>query len=139
LTNIQAGTNAWDMLAACRVLRAMRGGIVLVQDGRVTAKIDRPVARLISLKPAADVVAEVAAFRAVAEAAGQTGERAFTAIVSLTLTVSPKGKLSDLGLVDVERQTLLPTVIEPAQRGLAVPDVFTREPARCPTPRFLRR
>ncbi len=102
------------MLAACRALEAMRGGIVLVQDGRVTAKIDLPVARLISLKPAADVAAEVAAFRAAAEAAGLAGERAFTAIVSLTLAVSPEGKLSDLGLVDVERQTLLPTVIEPA-------------------------
>lgn len=106
------GTNPDDMLLACRVLAGCGGGIVLVQHGRVTARIDLPVGGLISLKPAADVAAEVAAFRAAAEAAGMAGERAFMAIVSLTLAVSPEGKLSDRGLVDVARQTLLPTVIE---------------------------
>ncbi|HEV2440425.1 MAG TPA: adenine deaminase C-terminal domain-containing protein [bacterium] len=106
------GTNPEDMLFACRALAESGGGIVLVHGGRVIARIDLPVAGLISLKPAADVAAEVAAFRAVAEAAGMAGERGFMAIVSLTLAVSPEGKLSDLGLVDVERQTLLPTVIE---------------------------
>ncbi|MHB8733116.1 MAG: adenine deaminase [bacterium] len=106
------GTNAEDMLFACRTLAESGGGIVLVEAGRVIARIDLPVAGLISLKPAADVAAEVAAFRAAAEPAGMAGERAFMAIVSLTLAVSPEGKLSDLGLVDVERQTLLPTVID---------------------------
>lgn len=108
------GTNAEDMLFACRALAERGGGIVLVQSGRVIARIDLPVAGLISLKPAEDVAAEVATFRAAAEAAGMSGERAFMAIVSLTLAVSPEGKLSDLGLVDVEKQTLLPTVIESA-------------------------
>ncbi|HEV2281087.1 MAG TPA: adenine deaminase C-terminal domain-containing protein [bacterium] len=107
-----AGTNREDMLLACRTLAGSGGGIVLVEGGRVTARIDLPVAGLISLKPAADVASEVAAFRTAAEAAGMAGERAFMAIVSLTLAVSPEGKLSDLGLIDVERQTLLPTVIE---------------------------
>jgi len=106
------GTNPEDMLAGCRALAAAGGGIVLVRGGRVTARIDLPVAGLISLKSAADVASEVAAFRAAAEEAGMAGERAFMAIVSLTLAVSPEGKLSDLGLVDVERQTLLPTVID---------------------------
>jgi len=106
------GTNAEDMLFACRTLAESGGGIVLVEAGRVIARIDLPVAGLISLKPAADVAAEVAAFRAAAEPAGMAGERAFMAIVSLTLAVSPEGKLSDLGLIDVERQTLLPTVID---------------------------
>jgi len=106
------GTNPDDMLLACRALAERGGGIVLVQGGRVTARIDLPVAGLISLRPAADVAAEVTAFRAAAEAAGMAGERAFMAVVSLTLAVSPEGKLSDRGLVDVERQTLLPTVIE---------------------------
>ena len=108
------GSDADDMLLACRTLAESGGGIVLVGGGRVVARIDLPVAGLISLEPAEEVAAEVAAFRAAAEAAGMSGERAFTAIVSLTLAVSPEGKLSDLGLVDVEKQTLLPTVIEPA-------------------------
>ena len=108
------GTNAEDMLFACRALAETGGGIVLVRGGRVVTRIDLPVAGLISLEPAEEVAAEVATFRAAAEAAGMSGERAFMAIVSLTLAVSPEGKLSDLGLVDVERQTLLPTVIESA-------------------------
>jgi adenine deaminase len=106
------GTRPDDMLLACRTLAEGGGGIVLVEQGRVTARIDLPVAGLISLRPAEAVAAEVAGFRAAAEAAGMAGERAFMAIVSLTLAVSPEGKLSDRGLVDVERQTLLPTVIE---------------------------
>jgi len=40
------------------------------------------------------------------------GERASTAIVSLTLDVSPEEKLSDRGLVDVERRTLPPIPLQ---------------------------
>ncbi|HXX39263.1 MAG TPA: adenine deaminase C-terminal domain-containing protein [bacterium] len=105
------GTDPHDMLAACRVLAECGGGIVLVSRGAVMAKITLPIAGLLSPRPAEDVALEVAAFRRAAEDAGLVGERSFTGIVSLTLAVSPEGKLSDLGLVDVERQTLLPMVI----------------------------
>ena len=105
------GTDRDDMLAACRALAECGGGIVLVRRGAVVAKIDLPVAGLLSLRPAEDVAREVAAFRRAAEAAGMVGERPFTGIVSLTLAVSPEAKLSDLGLIDVERQTLLPMVV----------------------------
>jgi len=106
------GTDRRDMLVACRALAESGGGIVLVRGGTVVAMIALPVAGLMSRAPAADVAREVAAFRRAAEEAGMVGERPFTGVVSLTLAVSPEGKLSDLGLIDVERQTLLPTVVE---------------------------
>jgi adenine deaminase len=106
------GTSCQDMLAACRALAASGGGIVLVRDGAVRAMIRLPIAGLISPAPAADVAREVAAFRAAAQEFGVGEDDRFLGIVSLALAVSPEGKLSNLGLVDVERQTLLPMALE---------------------------
>jgi adenine deaminase len=106
------GTDREDMLVACHALRASGGGIVLVREGRVLAMIALPVAGLISLSPASGVARQVAAFRQAAAEVGLPPDNTFMGIVSLTLAVSPEGKLSDLGLVDVARQVLLPMLIE---------------------------
>lgn len=107
------GTDPEDMLVACRALRDSGGGIVLVRDRTVLAMIALPVAGLISLRPAADVAREVEAFRQAVTRVGLPPDNSFMGIVSLTLAVSPEGKLSDLGLVDVARQVLLPMQVEP--------------------------
>ena len=38
-------------------------------------------------------------------------ERPFSGIASLTVAVHPEANLCDLGLIDVERQPLLPMVV----------------------------
>jgi adenine deaminase len=111
------GNGPEDMLAACRVLAGVGGGIVLVRDGSVRAIIRLPLAGLLSLRPAAEVAAEVAAFRRAAAEVGVGDDDRFMGIVSLALAVSPGGKLSNLGLVDVERQVLLPMLVDESAAG----------------------
>ncbi|HZU13965.1 MAG TPA: adenine deaminase C-terminal domain-containing protein [Chloroflexota bacterium] len=105
-----AGTNVADMLRAAQRLAEIGGGIVLVNHGDVQAEIPLPIAGLMSEAPVEIVAEQSAALRRAAEQVGLP-ESAVMGIVSLTLAVSPQAKLSDLGLVDVASQSLVPMVI----------------------------
>lgn len=106
------GCNRRDMLVACRHLAAIGGGIALALEGEVRADIPLPIAGLISPEPVSVVADQVAAFREAVARVGLPPDNSFMGVVSLTLAVSPEAKLSDLGLVDVNRQELVPLVIE---------------------------
>lgn len=105
-----AGTNAADMLLAARTLEECGGGICLTQDEQVLAKIELPIAGLMAAAPVEEMSTKVEAFNAQARAMGiSVARRAPTmALSGLTLTVTPEIRISDLGLVDVEAQTLTP-------------------------------
>jgi adenine deaminase len=96
------GRDPDDMLLACRTVAAAGGGLAYVAGGRVEAVVELPIAGLLSERPAEEVAAAVAAL---GEA---VGVEHFMGIVVLTLAVSPEARLSDLGLVDVATQTLVP-------------------------------
>jgi adenine deaminase len=106
------GTDPDDMLIACRAVAECGGGLALVRSRQIIARISLPIAGLISPHPVDTVAQEMAQFRKACENAGMSGDCAFTGVFSLTLAVSPEGKLSNLGLVDVNRQKLLPLAIE---------------------------
>jgi adenine deaminase len=107
-----AGVDRHDMLVAARRLAEIGGGIVAVLAGEVLAEIPLPVDGLVSLDPAQEVADQVAALRQAVTRLGLPSDNSFTGIVSLTLAVSPPAKLSDLGLVDVESQRLVPLLME---------------------------
>jgi adenine deaminase len=106
------GAGRDDMLVAARRLQEIGGGIVLVLEGEVLAEIRLPVAGLLSTEPAPIVAQQVAAMRAAAPRVGLPPDNSFMGIVSQTLAVSPFAKLSDLGLIDVNRQQLVPMVVQ---------------------------
>lgn len=105
------GASREDMLAAAHRLAEIGGGIVLVLDGTLMAEIPLPVAGLLSTEPAEAVAHQVARMREVAPRVGLPPDNSFMGIVSQTLAVSPFAKLSDLGLIDVNAQTLVPMVV----------------------------
>ncbi|MCC7368859.1 MAG: adenine deaminase [Chloroflexi bacterium] len=102
LTAIGTSTEAMA-LAANTVIQA-GGGIAVVHNGRVTALLRLPVGGLMSDRPIAEVVTAAKEVRAALHAWGYRHANAFMSVSTLSLPVSPALKLTDQGLVDVDRR-----------------------------------
>lgn len=100
---ICVGDNDADMLAAIRALADCGGGLAVAARGAVQAQLPLPIAGLMSDRPAADVVASLRDLHAAARALGCTLSAPFMALSFLALPVIPHLKLTDKGLVDVDR------------------------------------
>jgi adenine deaminase len=109
---VVVGMNDASMAAAVRRLANRGGGIVVVDGAEVLAELPLPVAGLLSDAPLDEVVA---ASRAVSEAARSLGCRLdspFQHLAFLALSVIPSLKITDRGLVDVDRFELVPLAAE---------------------------
>jgi adenine deaminase len=106
------GVSDDDMLAAVAHAVELGGGIVAVEDGRVLAECPLPVAGLFSDAPLDDVIAQSRACNDAAAALGWSGATPFLTMSFLALSVIPALKITDRGLVDVERFELVPLSVE---------------------------
>jgi adenine deaminase len=105
---VVVGVDDHDMARAVRRLSEIGGGVVVVEDGGVRAELALPVAGLLSEAPLDEVVA---ASRRCIEAAAKLGctlESPFQTLAFLALSVIPSLKITDAGLVDVDRFELVP-------------------------------
>jgi adenine deaminase len=102
------GVNAADMLAAARHLVELGGGLAVVAGGRVLADLPLPVAGLLSPAPLEKVAQAHGRLREAYHSLGGTLADPFMALSFLSLEVIPALKLTDLGLVDVDRFTVVP-------------------------------
>jgi adenine deaminase len=105
---VVVGMNDASMAAAVRRLANRGGGIVVVDGAEVLAELPLPIAGLLSDAPH-DVVVERS--RQLIEAARELGctlESPFQHLAFLALSVIPSLKLTDRGLVDVDRFELVP-------------------------------
>jgi adenine deaminase len=101
------GTNDEDMAVAVNHLLALGGGFVAVQSGRVLAELALPFAGLMSLDPFETVARKLYTLRAAVEAMGCQLPEPFLQLAFLPLPVIPHLKITDLGLVDVDRFELV--------------------------------
>jgi adenine deaminase len=106
------GSSDDDMLAAVGRLVELQGGIVAVHDGQILAECALPVAGLLSNRAAEDVIAESGACSRAADSLGWTGSAPFMALSFLALSVIPALKITDRGLVDVVRASLVPLGVD---------------------------
>jgi adenine deaminase len=102
------GVSDDDMRAAVERLTALGGGIVALVDGGVLAECPLPVAGLFSDAPLDDVIARSRACNEAAASLGWKGATPFLTLAFLGLSVIPSLKITDRGLVDVERFELVP-------------------------------
>lgn len=100
---IIAGTNDQDMLAAALESRKMGGGLIAVQDKKVLAAVPLPIAGLMSCNPLEDVVASMHELDKACRYMGLTHKNPFMILSFLALPVIPEIKLTDKGLVNVNR------------------------------------
>jgi adenine deaminase len=97
------GVNDADMLVAARALAACGGGQCAVRDGRVLAVLELPIAGLMSDRPAMEVIVKQRALLDATRTLGCGIDDPFMPLSFMCLPVIPKLKVTDLGLVDVER------------------------------------
>jgi adenine deaminase len=105
---VVVGMSDADMHHAVLRLAELGGGIAVAADGKVRAELPLPVAGLLSDRPLAEVVG---ATRACIEAARELGcevPSPFQSLAFLALSVIPSLKITDRGLVDVDRFELVP-------------------------------
>ena len=109
---VVAGTNARDMLLAAKRLEQSGGGLCLVEDGDVKAQINLPIAGLMAAEPIEELAPKIERFNEAAKSMGvQVGRRSPSmALSSLTLSVIPEIRITDLGLVDVTKQAFIPLI-----------------------------
>ena len=106
------GVNDEDLVRAVGRLVELGGGIVVVDEGSVCTELPLPVAGLLSDAPLAEVVAASQACVAAARKLGCELESPFQTMAFLALSVIPKLKLTDRGLVDVDRFELVPLRVD---------------------------
>ena len=105
---VVVGMNDASMAAAVRRLANRGGGIVVVDGAEVLAELPLPVAGLLSDAPLEEVVAQSHAIVAAVGQLGCTLDAPFQHLSFLALSVIPSLKLTDQGLVDVDRFELVP-------------------------------
>ncbi|THD85861.1 adenine deaminase [Aliigemmobacter aestuarii] len=102
------GADYADMALAANRLGQIEGGFVVVEGGKVLAELALPVAGLMSLKPFEAVRDDLTALRAAARSLGVTLEEPFLQLAFLALPVIPHLKITDHGMVDVDRFEVIP-------------------------------
>ena len=101
------GVDEDDMARAANRLGEIKGGFVVVEDGKVTGEIALPIAGLMSLEPYEKVRDTLHHLRKAAFALGATLEEPFLQLAFLPLPVIPHLKISDKGMVDVDKFALI--------------------------------
>ena len=103
------------MAVAANRLAEVGGGIVVVDGGRVVAECPLPVAGLLSDQPLDVVVSQSRGCNDAAQGSAGSGATPFLTLAFLALSVIPSLKLTDRGLVDVDRFEIVPAAAgEPA-------------------------
>jgi adenine deaminase len=105
---VVAGMSDADMHHAVLRLAELGGGIVVVGEGKVLAELPLPVAGLLSDRPLGEVVVATRACVAAARELGCEVPSPFQSLAFLALSVIPTLKITDRGLVDVDRFELVP-------------------------------
>jgi adenine deaminase len=104
---VVVGADDGDMARAVQRIAEIGGGIVVIESRGVKAELPLPVAGLLSDAPLAEVVEASEACVEAARALGCTYPSPFQTMAFLALSVIPALKITDRGLVDVDRFELV--------------------------------
>ena len=105
---IAVGTSESDLCLAVETLRDLGGGLAAVRGGDVLARVPLPVGGLLSWEPIGVLVDRLDEVNRAAASLGCPLDDPFMVLSFLALPVIPAVKLTDLGLVDVSRFSLVP-------------------------------
>jgi adenine deaminase len=108
---IVVGMDDDDMTRAVQRLGELGGGIVVVDGREVKAELPLPVAGLLADAPLAEVIDQSLACNDAAREVGWSGATPFLTLSFLGLSVIPSLKITDRGLVDVDRFQIVPLKI----------------------------
>ncbi len=108
------GVDSAEMLSAVLAVKEMNGGLVVVKESKVMASLALPVAGLLSERYMRDVADGIDDCIDAAHEQGCRLKDPFMTLSFLCLPVIPELKLTDKGLVDVNKFSFVPLFIENA-------------------------
>jgi len=108
---VVVGTDDEEMRAAVELILAMQGGQVAVA-GREAAVLPLPIAGLMSDQPIAVVAEQARALQRMARRMGSPLPDPFMTLAFMAISVIPELKLTDRGLLDVNRFELVPLFLD---------------------------
>ena len=109
---IAVGVEDRDIQGAVHQLREIGGGMVASADGEALAKVPLQVAGLLSTEGLESVAGQLKELNLAAAKLGCAISNPFMTLSFLALPVIPELKLTDRGLVDVNKFTLVPLFFE---------------------------
>jgi len=107
-----AGCDDDSMMTAARAVGDLGGGLVAVVGENVVASVPLPIAGLMSDRPLEEVRQQMDVLVAAAHELGSPLHDPFMTLGFLALEVIPQLKLTDQGLVDVEKFDFVPLFLE---------------------------
>ncbi len=108
---VVAGVNDEDLLLATEEIKRIGGGLVVVDKGQVLGNLPLPLGGILSDRPMTEIAAKMAELRYLTGNLGlKKSHEAFMALAFMSLSVIPKLKLTEKGLVDVEKFHFVPLV-----------------------------
>ncbi|MBI3814055.1 MAG: adenine deaminase [Nitrospinae bacterium] len=104
---VTVGTNDMDMHSAVNEIIHLKGGQVAVKDGKVIESLPLPIAGLMSDRPLREVKEKIEKLNSAVRRLGCKLPNPFMTLSFLSLPVIPEIKLTDKGLVDVEKSKIV--------------------------------
>lgn len=103
---LAAGKTALEMLTAINQVIEMQGGMAVAEGTKILARLALPVGGILSDEPAETVGAGLKAVRTAMEHLGYRHYNPIMSFATITLPVSPSLKLTDRGMIDVEKSAI---------------------------------
>jgi len=105
------GVDERDMATAVNEIALVGGGQVVVNRGKILARVELPIAGLMSDKRVEVVAAQLEKLHNAAKKLGIRLKSPFMQLAFLPLAVMPELRITDKGLVDVGRQKIVPLFV----------------------------
>lgn len=106
------GNDAEDMQLAQHTLLKMQGGMVVVENGKVLAKVQLEIGGIVSALPIEELGRQLAEVREAMHFLGYENKNVIMSFSTLALLVTPGCKVSDKGMIDTVNQRIIPMVEE---------------------------
>jgi adenine deaminase len=110
---IVAGENDKDMLLAVTQIEAMGGGIAITKNGKVLGSLALPYGGLMTNKDVHEVASTLLELHKIAREENYVlASDPFMTLAFMSLPVIPKLKITDMGIVDVDKFSFVPLFVE---------------------------
>ena len=108
---VALGRTRTDVIMAANRLIDLQGGVVLVQNGRISAELALPVAGLMSPLPIDETAAVIRDIETRLRGAGVGWREPLFFLFWLGMEVAPYFRITDLGLFDTENNRVVPCIV----------------------------
>ena len=105
---VVVGATDEDMAVAVREIERLQGGLVISQNGAIVDRLPLPIGGIMSPLPAAEVAEALERLDRRVASMGVGLDHPFGFLSFLALSVVPKLKITDLGVLDVEAWKIVP-------------------------------